>query len=217
MILSCPACGARYLVDASALGPAGRTVRCARCQFQWRQDPPQDMPRRLDPVEPPPPPVSGPRVPPPNLPGFPRPPRRNLEWLGWVGLAGVVAGVIGAGFVYRSEVVAAWPPAGQLYEMLGLVEPGATLDFADIRFERDQTAGRNVLMVKGRVLNHSPAEAGVPGIVVSLVDATGRQLLSETVQAKDARLAPDAATTFESVLSNPPPEAQEVRVTFGPL
>ena len=43
MILTCPACATRYIVDPAAIGASGRTVRCARCHKSWHQDLPDDQ------------------------------------------------------------------------------------------------------------------------------------------------------------------------------
>ena len=49
MIVTCPACSTRYLVDPRALGGAGRSVRCTECAHVWPQLPAEDAPRRVDP------------------------------------------------------------------------------------------------------------------------------------------------------------------------
>ncbi|MEN6544123.1 DUF3426 domain-containing protein [Parvibaculum sp.] len=46
MIITCPACSARYPVDAAAFAPSGRKVRCAKCGHSWHQAPPTDLPRK---------------------------------------------------------------------------------------------------------------------------------------------------------------------------
>ena len=45
MIIACPACGTRYAVPENAIGPEGRTVRCAKCKHSWFQD---ALPLELD-------------------------------------------------------------------------------------------------------------------------------------------------------------------------
>jgi len=45
MILTCPECSARYIVDPKALMPSGRVVRCAKCQHNWKEAAPRpDIP-----------------------------------------------------------------------------------------------------------------------------------------------------------------------------
>jgi predicted Zn finger-like uncharacterized protein len=35
MLIVCPSCASSYMIDPAAVGPAGRTVRCARCKASW--------------------------------------------------------------------------------------------------------------------------------------------------------------------------------------
>jgi len=35
MLIACPNCSTSYTIDSASLGPAGRTVRCARCKSTW--------------------------------------------------------------------------------------------------------------------------------------------------------------------------------------
>ncbi|MBL4802955.1 MAG: zinc-ribbon domain-containing protein, partial [Emcibacter sp.] len=40
MILTCPECSARYVIDPAALLPSGRMVRCAKCKHSWKEPAP---------------------------------------------------------------------------------------------------------------------------------------------------------------------------------
>lgn len=40
MIITCPSCSARYVVDPVKIGPEGRTVKCAKCGNAWAQPAP---------------------------------------------------------------------------------------------------------------------------------------------------------------------------------
>ncbi len=101
MIVTCPNCEARYAVDPLAIGPAGRTVQCARCDNRWFQR------------------VEGPR-PAPDL--VIRPPTRGaalpaviepkpkLNWRKYAPIAGAAVGVIvvaAALFFFRSNIASA--------------------------------------------------------------------------------------------------------------
>ena len=60
MILTCPSCEARFNVEPEALLPNGRTVRCGKCGHTWKEMPPEDMPKRVEEIEPPAPVVPEP-------------------------------------------------------------------------------------------------------------------------------------------------------------
>ncbi|MEZ5757555.1 MAG: DUF3426 domain-containing protein [Emcibacteraceae bacterium] len=42
MILTCPECKSRYVVNPAALMPRGRTVRCAKCSHSWFEQKPDE-------------------------------------------------------------------------------------------------------------------------------------------------------------------------------
>ena len=93
MIVSCPECAARFEVGPTALGPAGRKLRCGKCAHVWMQ-------------------------PAPALP----PPRRG-RWRAALAAAAGAATVIvlaaAGGAVFRGEIVERWPAAVKLYAAVG--------------------------------------------------------------------------------------------------
>jgi len=120
MIVTCSACKTRYLTDPAALGQTGRMVRCAKCGHTWMQAPPPDLPHRVDVLSPSlgPTEAEAPRF---NLPApyIPPPRRRRGARVAMMVAVAVVILAIGAGYFARSHIVAAWPPAQRVYDLIG--------------------------------------------------------------------------------------------------
>src|SRR5438128_11494391 len=45
MIITCPRCATRYLLEVGVVQPPGRQVRCARCTHSWFQEAAPDLPK----------------------------------------------------------------------------------------------------------------------------------------------------------------------------
>jgi predicted Zn finger-like uncharacterized protein len=79
MLLVCPSCRTRYVVPDSAIGAAGRQVRCASCRHSWFQEGPSSVgPPKLDPIVPVETTVAS--TPPTPSPPPPPPAERVDEW-----------------------------------------------------------------------------------------------------------------------------------------
>jgi predicted Zn finger-like uncharacterized protein len=121
MQVTCPSCGARYAVDPTAIGPAGRTVQCVRCNHRWREKPVASI-AAGDPVGAVPPPPRAPDfvIRPPSsyhsgLPAIARPPDTS-HWGRWLAVVLVVVVALGAAaFAYRDEIRRNLPPEWQVY------------------------------------------------------------------------------------------------------
>jgi len=51
MIITCPECSTRFVLDPRILGAVGRAVRCSKCSHVWRQIPPDEGPPPPRPAE----------------------------------------------------------------------------------------------------------------------------------------------------------------------
>lgn len=114
MRIECPSCGAEYDVPAARVG-SRRLVRCSRCSVEWTAEP--EVAAEPEPAGDPaeeafaPAPVidTADRPAPPLRP----PPRRGLV-AAWVASFLVLAGAAAAAAVWRTDVVAFWPPSSRL-------------------------------------------------------------------------------------------------------
>jgi predicted Zn finger-like uncharacterized protein len=144
MLIVCPRCAARYEVADALIGPAGKSVRCAKCSHVWlarreaasEDETPLSWPEppraraSVEAIPPPPPPRED-----PGLAAFSAAQARPgpvavaeaapgslaaVAVIGW--LATVAALGVGgwAAYAFRDAVIEAWPPSERVYLALGL-------------------------------------------------------------------------------------------------
>jgi predicted Zn finger-like uncharacterized protein len=211
MILTCPQCSTRYHVDATALGAAGRTVRCANCGQRWSVSPPADTPQIVEFSTPAP--ATVPRMRPVAAAEQVQN-RRSISLIGW--LVAVLAVLVVASVVIgRNEIVAGFPASASIYQKLGLpITVDLGLQFEAITSTRLQEGGIAVLVVEGAIVNVTPDDRPVPPIRITLLDSGGRQLQEDLFRAKEQHLQPGARTSFSGRVVNPADRARNFSITF---
>ena len=135
---------------------------------------------------------------------------------GWLILFLVLAGVGSGGVFLQQNIVALWPPAEQLYHMLGL-GPGPekfSLEIQNVKWERKREKGKPILVVLGEIVNKSDKPKSVPRLRVIIRDEKDRRLFRWTVTTAKSQLEPGQVTTFSTRLADPPDGARGLAVTF---
>ena len=210
MIVSCPACSTRYLVEPEALGPKGRMVRCAKCEHSWQQDPPNDMPHEVDLTIPP-------------RGSMPLPERREAARRGSRGaglpllIMVLLALGIAGGYFFRERVIAEWPKTAQIYELVGLPTKvlGVGLELANVNFTRQQVAGQTIVQVQGNIFNKTDKEILLPPLKAALQDDSGKLLYDWIFGVDRPTIRPGETISFKTEAKSPPPEATKLTITFS--
>ena len=222
MILECPECRTRYLVPDTAIGPDGRTVRCANCKHSWFQAPPVlDLVARAEAQAAPPPPAQPERyVPPPaeseDYDAFAhRPPfrPRRTPAKRWT-IAAIAAGVL---MVAGAAAIVSLGSGG-IGSLIGLslAQEATPLTLIDNPIERRSLDnGSEMFAISGKVVNPTNERQRVPDIRAELKDAQDRIVYSWTIRPEATTLAPKSSVEFNSAKLDVPVNSKHLVLSFA--
>lgn len=246
MILSCPACKTRYVVPDSAIGVAGRQVRCAACRHSWFQQGHEVKERELvgagaatSTAAAPPPaqrtfpiareeaPTVAPRQDPPPVPV---PPPAYVEAAADpydedpdfrprrnpAKMWTMVA--IAAAALMLSAVAALYflLPQGSLQTAGAAPATPLVLEVTRKPERRPLESGNELLAVSGRVVNPTAQTLKVPPIKAELRDAQGRIVYDWEISAPVTELAANGSASFNSAEVDVPRGARRLSLSFAP-
>ena len=231
MILTCPSCATSYFAPDGAIPPAGRKVRCQSCAHVWHgmpTDEPLELTTESAPTSAPEPksfeeaPQVSPETPAPELPKAFRAraeQQRRLRRAAthgavWAGLASLFVGLIGAGWLFRVEVVELYPRAAAAYAMVGSPVNAVGLEFEAVT-AKAVTDRPDMVMVSGALRNVRDREIVAPPVRVALLDAHGAEVGHALVELEGAPVLPGGVKGFAVMIRDPGAHGVDVGVDFA--
>lgn len=240
MILTCPDCATRYVVDDERIGPQGRAVRCAACGTRWTAMP-EAEPAAAEAVHGPLPDLAAAAEPEPapepdftELAFEPRPlpadelPRafrdkvqtqkrvRQAAATGaiWAGMIGILALLIAAAVVLRQDVARLWPRTAGAYAMVGLPVNLVGLAIESQHAQPALRDGHAAVVVTGSLRNVLGRPVAAPPLRISLLNTSGKTVLVKIADPGGARIPPGEVRRFSVDVLDPPVSATDVEIAF---
>jgi predicted Zn finger-like uncharacterized protein len=152
MIITCPACTKRYLVEENAVGTSGRQVQCVSCAHQWLYTPEPIL--KADQVH-------------LDLIGTQTIPSEKGMNLGWLLVFLTLFFLCLSGYLARQPIMQTWPSATVIYKTLGIsVFQAEGLKFADLKPQIQTTPqGQNVVLT-GSILNEGQSVSDLKKLTI---------------------------------------------------
>ena len=240
MILNCPECSTSYLTKEDAIGPNGRTVRCAKCEATWFVAAEMDeltlKDNQLEAIVPAAQQTSS--VPDLSAPGegVANPlfggvgadvehrdkvegerRRRRLRSVALIWIIPLLVLIFAAilGYVFRQNIVKKVPAAATFYKSFGIKVKTSGLDIEKPVTRSALVNGEPILVINSAVRNISSMPQNVPYVEFSLHSKSGTPVVTWLVDVKKDSLAKKERIAFVSEYPNPPIDAVTLRYKFA--
>lgn len=128
----------------------------------------------------------------------------------------LILGSVGAALFLKNTIISTFPSAEGIYSTIGLEDDslGAGLSINDVKSTRESIGGKDVLVVRGDVVNVSERIRNIPILELRLADTEGNTVQSaQSAPLKNEIVAGDKIS-FEIQLENPSSLARKLEVTF---
>jgi len=174
MIVSCPNCSKRYMLDDALLPKEGRQVRCIACHNTWRQVPDLSFMNSTSFVG------KGEISIEPRLSS-----ERSSSWMGWIVSFGIVLSAVSFLGFGRDYIVRIWPRTERFYELAGLRmnHPGVGLSITNTSSLIQQDSSGEMMKVIGNVINTSDQVRQIPPLKIKLM---GDKLNPKCLESKES-------------------------------
>jgi predicted Zn finger-like uncharacterized protein len=134
---------------------------------------------------------------------------------GWAALALMLAGVMSLVYFQRVNVVRALPGSASAYERIGLPVNVRGLEFDDVKYSWETSAGRPVLEVFGNIVNVTSKPLKVPTVVFGLRTKEKVEVYQWAADVRSELLPPGKQTAFSAQIPTPPKSIRDVQVRFA--
>lgn len=229
MILECPNCSNRYLVDKRAIGAEGRTVRCAKCKHQWHATPdaPEEKPEAAaDAQIPEAKAEAAPEIPleEPNpelrpipagssVPALPKV-KEKFPWgVASAAAASLLFFLLISAVYFRPLIVASLPVSLPVYNALGMYDTSGVV-MADVAYFKETPGLKDLHKLNGYIVNTTDEPRQLPMLSVTLL-GNDDIVLRRRRLAEPYVLKPRESKEFTQAVEASPDSVKRIVLEFG--
>lgn len=223
MIITCPACAKRYLVEDTAINETGRQVQCISCQNDWFFKPITETPKHnqvhLDMI---------------GVKSSAARTGASFSFI-WILMVSTLMVILAGGYFSRHMIALHFPQSIKLFQIIGVPLEFKTtnLTLGNVKPYFMSNNERNVLIVSGEIFNNSEQVQQVPALkITALGDCRNASLYNKalakvfkrnegmcpiakwTYTPSSFRIFPGERLKFETQSEHPLPGATTINIKF---